>query len=463
MSNRVRISRARPVTIAPLLGLALGFVPSVLGAPLLGPAGASWAPVQTIDHIQIVTDLESLPSEYWHPSLGSETNPLIQELRPLDQTTRNLLRIALDRLPAALHGSISKLSIAVYGGEGVAGDAYGNNIIFSSALLSDQAQLNNTIAHEATHCFQALMEVARHTDFGNVTQAAKDAVEKAEAPLFNSSIGRILRRLQRGAMIADNGYPDYAGPAWEARYTAAGAAVSDGFVTPYAAEEPREDLAEIVATFLEPGFASHAYCAQFEGLDGRVEPQQALAFAKLNFVRALGLIEEGQYRQCVRSADPVDAAIISMGSREYSGDLRHGTQTVSHEDLDDDWIMWRIRGVASDARLEIRVRVRRTNDAPVGTVIGFYELDAAGSHGMAADALIPIAGQNVITFQRTDTSNDTEQATYSRISGGGYVLITDFTEDLVKGYAFDVPFYSIIDIDVPPTDTLDVIWFLWER
>ncbi len=127
MSNRVRISRARPVTIAPLLGLALGFVPSVLGAPLLGPAGASWAPVQTIDHIQIVTDLESLPSEYWHPSLGSETNPLIQELRPLDQTTRNPLRIALDRLPAALHGSISKLSIAVYGGEGVAGDAYGNN------------------------------------------------------------------------------------------------------------------------------------------------------------------------------------------------------------------------------------------------------------------------------------------------------------------------------------------------
>lgn len=455
----------RPNGLPSVRGAALALLALLSAVPFqLDAASSSLAKTpETLYHIQIVTDLHSLPSEYWSSTLASDTNPLIQELLPLNSTRRHRLRDALDRLPPLLRGAISKLSVAVYEEGNVAGDAYGNNIIINAAILSNPTQLNHTLAHEATHCFQALMELTHHWDSSNISATVMDAVKKADDPLYNSSINRIFRRLQATAIVADEGYPPYAGPQWETRYTSPGAAISDGFVSPYAANDPRDDLAEIVAMFVDAGFANHGYCSQFEGLDGQVEPQQALAFAKLNFVRALGLIQESQYRQCVRGADPVDARLISMGSREFAGDLSHGTQTVRHENLDEDWLMWRIKGVASDARLEIRLRLRQLNQASIGSPIGFYKLDTVGSHGFAADALTPIAAQNVITFQRTDTSNPTELMAYTRISGDGYVLITDFSADLVKGYAFNVPFYTISEVDPPPTDRMDIIWFLWER
>lgn len=427
-----------------------------------GPAVAVTSRAQTIHHIEILTQLQSLPAEYWHSSYASPDNPLIQQLLPLDATKTASLTAALDRLPPVLRGSISKLSIADYQGDGVAGDTWGNNIIVSSAILSDPQQLADTIAHEATHCFHRLMEPDGETDTSNLPPDVMPAVEEARKAIGNSSVSHILARLQSTAMVVDEGYPDYARAAWETRYDNVSTAVADGFVSPYAAEEPREDLAEMVAMLFADDFADHAYCSQFEGLDGRVERQQALAFAKLNFVRALGLIDEGRYRQCVRDADPVDAEVIQMGSLEF-GDPRHGTQIVRHEDLENDWLMWRIRGEAPYSRLEIRLRIRRVQDAPIGSAIGFYELDKAGSYGFAADRLIPVTAQNVILYQRTDTSNDDEFAASARISGGGYALITVFDDDRVKGYAFDVPLHSIIGLDTEPTETVDIIWFLWER
>lgn len=90
-------------------------------------------------------------------------------------------------------------------------------------------------------------------------------------------------------------------------------------------------------------------------------------------------------------------------------------------------------------------------------------MDTVGAYGLAADRLIPIAAQNVITFQRTDTTNSTELAAYTRISGGGFLLITDFSPELKKGYVFFVPFYNIIELEPPATDVLDVIWFQIEE
>jgi hypothetical protein len=435
------------------------------------PTATPPAAAAQIHHIRILTDLSVLPEEYRLPLYASEDNPLIQELIAPTGSMTSRLRSALNRLPAHLLGSIATLSVARYAGDGasgdtvVAGDTWGNNLIVNVALLGDPLQLNDTIAHEAVHCFHNLVDSNHDIDLSNVTAEAKTAVKTAEQARRTSSIGRILRRLQTSATIADTIYRDYAGEAWETRYAGDGdaAAVADAFASPYGSEEPREDLAELVTLFIDNSFANHPYCTQFDGLDGEIPRQKALAFAKLNFARALTLITEDQYKACVRGADPADAKMISMGSREYTGDLSHGTQTVSHEDLEDDWLMWRIRGASADAELQIRLRLRRHPGAPIGSAIGFYELDTAGALGFASDRFRPIAAQNVITFQRTDTSNDTEMMAYTRISGGGYVLITDFSADLVKGYAFEVPFHSIVEIEPPPTDTIDVLWFLWER
>ena len=240
-------------------------------------------------------------------------------------------------------------------------------------------------------------------------------------------------------------------------------AVRDAFKSNYGSTTPREDLAELVALFVTDRHTTHPYCTQFEGLDNEVTPEVALAFAKLNLARGLGLLDESMYDACVGNADPVDGEMIVMGSRKYEDDLTVGLQQVSHENLDYDWLMLRIKGVTDDAQLEIRARVRRADADAIGSPIGFYEMDTAGSYGLAADRLIPIAAQNVITFQRTDTRNSTELAAYSRISGGGFLLITDFSPKLKKGYVFFVPFHNIIELQPPATDVLDVIWFQIEE
>ncbi len=439
--------------------------------PAAGGAGATAPPAiaATIYHIQIVTDLESLPAEYWHSAYASDTNPLIESRAEPTAGQLARLRTAIDRLPPLLRGSISKISIASYAGGGaagdstVAGDTYGNNIIVSATQVASQTNLNNVVAHEAVHCFQGLVDLAHNTDTGNIPADTLTKVSSARGKLRNSTIAQVLRRLQNSAKIADSVYREYAGDAWASTYSGVGDAVTSGFAAPYGSEGPREDLAELGSIFVGSDFANHAYCSQFEGYDKEIPDQRALAIAKLNLLRALGLIDEGQYGQCVRNADPVDAQLISMGSREFDGDLGHGTQTVRHEDLDHDWLMWRIHGEAADAKIEIRLRMRRADAPSIGSPIGFYALDTVGSFGMAADTLTPIAAQNVINFQRSDTSNPTEFAAYARISGGGYVLITDFSADMVKGYAFNVPFYSIIEIEADATDRMDLIWFLWER
>ncbi len=456
--------RLQRIVLLALAALAV-LVPAAGGARAIVPPAVA----ATIHHIQIVTDLESLPAEYWHSAYASDTNPLIESLVEPTAGPLARLRTAIDRLPPLLRGSISKISIANYTGGGAAGDStvvgdtYGNNMILSTVQLANQTNLNNTVAHEAVHCFQGLVDLAQNTDTSNIPADTLTKVNSAQGKLRNSTTAQVLRRLQNSAKIADSVYREYAGDAWSSTYSSVGDAVISGFAAPYGAEGPREDLAELGSIFTGSDFANHAYCVQFEGYDKEIPDQRALAIAKLNLLRALGLIDEGQYGQCVRNADPVDAQLISMGSREFAGDLGHGTQTVSHEDLDHDWVMWRIRGEASDAKLEIRLRIRRRDAPSVGSPIGFYALDTVGKYGMAADTLTPIAAQSVLTFQRSDTSNDTEFAAYARISGGGYVLITDFNDDMVKGYAFNVPFYSIIEIEADATDEMDLIWFLWER
>jgi hypothetical protein len=432
-------------------------------------AASSAAAQATIGHIRIVTDLGTLPAEYRHSAYADETNPLVEALVTPNAATRAKLRAAVDHLPPILRNSIASIAIGRYAGGGAAGDTqvrgdtYGNNLILNAALLSDQAALNDVVAHESVHCFQSLVDLGHDIDTGNLPADMTSPLEHARQQRRTSSIGRILRRLQTTAAIADDTYRDYAGEAWTTRYTSDADAAVDGFATAYASEEPREDLAEMVALFVAGRAASHPYCTQFEGLDGEIPGQQALAFAKLNFARALGLITRDQYKGCVGKADPADAAIISMGTREYSGDLRHGTQTVRNPKLDAARVMWRIRGKAEDAQLEIRLHIRKETEMPVGSPIGFYRLDTDGRHGFGADQFTPIAAQSVITFQRTDARNPTERAAYTRISGGGYVLITDFSADFVKGYAFDVPFYPILELEPRATDTMKTIWFLWER
>jgi hypothetical protein len=429
--------------------------------------------VATIQHIQIEADLAALPSEYWSEELASEDNPLVQGLEAPGDDLIGPLTVALNRLPPVLFGVISRISIANYENEGttcdaagncsqVGGDTYGNNLLLNAALFDDQVQLNQTVAHEAVHCFHEYLKTTGAVNFDNLPPGVEQAADEARGRLLNTNISAVLARLQSTAMIADDIYRDYAGDAWNTTYTGA-SPVTDGFVAAYASKNPREDLAELAALFVGDDFADHAYCSQFDGLDKEIPSHNVLAFAKLNFVRALGLIEEGQYAACVRNADPADAELISMGSREFSGDLEEGFQQVSHEDLNYDWIMWRIKGLADDAQLEIRVRTQKADGSRVRSPVGFYQLDDAGSLGMGSEVRIPLAAQNVILFQRTDTSNDTELAAYTRTSGGGFLLITDYSNAVKKGYAFMVPMYGIIELQPPPSDVFDVVWFLMEE
>jgi hypothetical protein len=293
----------------------------------------------------------------------------------------------------------------------------------------------------------------------NVMPEATDAAKEARGRLLDGTISRVLRRLQTTAGQVAFGYNDYGAMA----YGGDGDAVRDAFKSNYGSKNPREDLAELVALFVTNEHAGHAYCTQFQGLNKEVPPENALAFAKLNLLRGLGLLDQSMYDACVGNADPVDGEMIAMGSRQYEDNLNVGLQQVSHEDLDNDWLMVRIQGVTDDAQLEIRARVRRVGTESIGSPIGFYELDTAGSYGMAADRIIPIGAQNAITFQRTDTSNPTELAAYTRISGGGFLLITDFSAELKQGYVFFAPFYNIIEIQSRATDVLDIIWFRIEE
>ncbi len=437
------------------------------------------AETQMIGHIEVVSDITLIPGMYWYTPDPDESQ--VESLHELTDTELDTLRTAVGQLPPNLSGAIARISIANYQNEGcvnagpcadwVAGDAYGTGIILNRVLLgAQQDKLLGTLAHEATHCYQSLVDEdnTRLFDEGynhliNVTPEAVQAAENAAGRLLHGTVNRVLRRLQSSATIAHSDYKDYAGESWNTTYAGDSESVRDAFVSPYGSEEPREDLAELVKIFVTGEYSNHPYCTQFQGLVKEVPGHVALAFAKLNFARGLGLIDEGLYDQCVGQADPVDGEMIVMGTRNYEQDLNVGLQTVSHEDLNFDWIMIRIQGVTDDAQLEIRARVRKANDNAIGTPIGFYELDTAGSYGMAADRLIPIAAQNAITFQRTNTSNPTELAAYTRISGGGFLLITDFSDELVQGYVFFAPFHSIIELQPPPTDVLDVIWFSFEQ
>ncbi len=451
---------------------------TVAAAPSLFVRSAYAATEILFGHIEVITETGQLPTGYGAVINNPEVSQ-VEELNGLTPEARTKLTNALAQLPPTLRGSIARISIASYQNDGcdtpdecsngwVGGDAYGNWIMLNKRLFAgDEDKLASTLAHEATHCFHALVDFdhdaltdpAANYAFIQITPEAEQAAKNARGRLLDGTISRVLRRLQSTAGQVAFAYKDYGAT----EYGSDGEAVRDAFKSNYGSTDPREDLAELVAMFVTNEHTGHAYCTQFQGLDNEIPPENALAFAKLNLARGLGLLDESMYEACVGNADPVDGEMIVMGSRKYENDLNVGMQQVSHEDLDYDWLMIRIQGVTDDAQLEIRARVRRADANAIGSPIGFYEMDTAGSYGLAADRLIPIAAQNVITFQRTDTSNSTELAAYTRISGGGFLLITDFSPELKKGYVFFVPFHSIIELEPPATDVLDVIWFQIEE
>jgi hypothetical protein len=142
----------------------------------------------------------------------------------------------------------------------------------------------------------------------------------------------------------------------------------------------------------------------------------AVPLAKVEFVRALGLLTTDRYRACVQDLALTGAEGIHLHGTD--GDVSFGEGAAGGRRLNDDGVhVLTVLGSGSgfDAMLEV--------EAGSGTGLGLHRLD---THD---ELLFPDIGTNTLMWGNDDTD-------LARISESGLVLVTEVSEERLTGMVF---------------------------
>jgi hypothetical protein len=211
--------------------------------------------------------------------------------------------------------------------------------------------------------------------------------------------------------------PDYAWADATKRAPTA-TAVEAGFATSYGSTNAHEDIAEFTAQVQVPEYAqdSGRLCAKLQR--DRAENfsiEHAIAYAKLEFARSLGLVTEDRYRACIGSLNLTGPQGIHL--RSASGGVRSLTSGVRAGRAMDDGVPV-LNVLATDGAYESLLQVETTHRGG----LGLHRLD---NHTGLFDVAL---GSN--TFMAADNKD------HAFISESGLVLVTELSAERVQGVVF---------------------------
>ena len=473
----------------------------------LSPLSRAWARARSIvaptAHAASLIDLQvSFPHilfpqaegdlSFWHQHSPNST---VTAVVPIDDYWATALHDALSELSVKsplLFGSLGSVAIVDYDAGGIAttatcdgnpvqgirrGDTKGNHITINArgdirGGLNTAAQLRSTLVHESTHAFNNLIDSGTSVTPENLPTDILEKVNDIRANLGDIPNALTLTwvQLHGTAKLVYMGYGDYEGSQARCVYSDDSSAVAAGFASWYGATSYKEDFATYVQVFYDSAqsLGSDPVCQQFSGLTDEVPREKLLPFAKLNFLRALGLVLESDYESCVQNADPASEEGFHIPDERYDQGLKASVLEYEPGVSDLGGVpgsRFVVLGATSSAQAMLQIRGRRP---PLNSPIGFHRLDeTAGwatpyrgfSYQKENDLPIGMSGRNYLSWQSTQTSGRIELVQNTRISTGGFVLIVSDTPELTKGYAF---FVIMDDWLGRRRAVLDLVWFRLE-
>ena len=388
-----------------------------------------------------------------------------------------------ERSPLLL-GSIASIALVEYPGAGIfeipdcegtpvevqrGASAVGNQIVinFRDSIGGDlyivgADVVRKGLAHESVHAFNRLMDNASHVVEERLPPDVVTHVNDMRDNLghLDGVMSGTWSQMQASAQVAYSGYGSYEGDNWKCAYPGDGGAVEAGFKRGYGSKSVFEDVATYVEMFYDENepFASHGVCQQFSGLTDEVPRPQLLAFAKLNFLRGLGLVTESDYEACVQSADPANEDGFSLSDGDYTQGLKAGGINQESNILNaEEGSRFVVLGSTSTAQAMFQIFARPPYYSPVG----FHRLDDTLGWLTPYINLQGLKRRNLLTWQATniDTDNPSQLTRYTRISSGGFALVVNNTSLQTKGYVFFVPMEDWLGRQ---TTVLDLVWFRLE-
>jgi hypothetical protein len=423
-------------------------------------------------HIRFVTHRDGLAN--------TSTKNIVATVRTSEPDVADRLLRALNFLSPELTGSISTLAVAdfipsatqVTGTDPgscsysiTRGLTVGTEIVLNAAdaNMADCApgmvewtRLARTTAHEATHAFTNLTDylnmLAPGAMFLEADGLPADVVSLAISAQKNlgaraGAMTESFAKLQETSTQVHAGYLPYAA---SNNALGTGPAVAAGFASGYGGTNARDDLAEYVELFFNPSLSEfvNPVCTQFSGLNQTIPKPSLLAFAKINFLRGIQLISEDQYRACVQNADPAVGAGFSINGIAFDQNLK--ADMISPDAPDPSRFVLVGSSSQSQAMLQI------TAAPPFYSALGFHRLDV--SLGWATTYLPDktFEGRNQLSVFPLSPSGNIDRTRRTRISAGGFALITNNLPGDTKGYLFFVP---MDDWQARQMAFLDLSWF----
>jgi len=423
-------------------------------------------------HIDFVTSPDSLPSYFAN---GSFSYP-IEKIDPLtDPYWINSLYTALNNLSSVQLSAIARIGVLHLEGSGVAtgqscdgqtntgilrGITYGNQIMLNADSLSPElqpiptppSQIASTLAHESIHAYHNLLDrvqvgIDRQKLPPSLEQQIKRIREKLHTGLL--ALTTTWQQLQFSANKVHSQYAaQYNKTDYNCVYPDQLAAISAGFAEPYGAKSAKEDIATYVQIFYTPNAppSTHPICQALSSVQpGEIPKKDLLSFAKLNFLRALEFIDTNAYLSCVGQADPAIANDFVIANNSFSNGFKVGPMPGAPGNA------FGVLGQSSkyNALLQIQMPSGSTNS------IGFYNLHR--THGFMT-LLTPggYTGRNLLAIQKINPKGTIDRNRWSRLSSGGFAIITDDAPDMRKGYAFFVPLKDGLGRQ---SDFIDLAWF----
>jgi hypothetical protein len=444
--QRIRDSVVRPLRAASLTDLQVAF-----------------------PHILFVTDPSELASD-----LGDSTTGI----GVFNNDRATAVYDALSELSPLLLGSIGSIAIVNYTDDGVSQDTscdgmplttikrgatIGNRITLNTKDLANNSvvpnnpgQLRTTLIHESVHAFNNLVD---QPDLATEQLPIEIQTEVDEVRENLGHVYGVLRaiwgQMQATAKVAYAGYGDYQGKEAFCVYPTVASAVLSGFVKPYGGYSAKEDIATYVQAFYDPSQSAPAQpiCQQFSGLTDEVPKDKLLAFAKLNFLRGLGLIGESDYAGCVQEADPASERGFEMAGINFSQGLKAGAIDQDASPLGNDpGSRFVVLGSTDQSRGMLQIFAH----PPYYSPIGFHRLDKTYGWLTPYVEMKGLKRRNILTVQAKDATSDGDLTRKTRISSGGFAVVVSNLPGDAKGYAFFVPMDDGFGKRIT---TLDLVWF----
>lgn len=340
----------------------------------------------------------------------------------------DLLAEALDRVQPAPLLAVRNVGLARMPDAGVApgcyityGFAFGDSFFLNADVLSDatacqsdrEEEARNIAIHETAHNFTYLVDDVAGIPWPNEWPAdaqamAIDVAQRYDLMFGLTSAWRDLHASGVEQLVATS----YQGDGWTTM--APSSAPTSGFAHPYGSLDEYEDIATF-AEMQEPT-PDLPLCPYFAGLSGqRLPALGAVAYAKANMAKGLGLVSDERYQACAGAVSIEGPEGVNLGDgteNQFSEDLKAGAL-----DQDGGHFVAVLGSQPTGARMLLRVRTDETYQA-----LGVHRFDNIG----LSNINLPVSGIFI----------DPPEGDYALTSAAGLALVTQASPERVKGAIF---------------------------